>query len=270
MKKNIVMKSVGIVALLVVGTAVLYFVRASWSDGDLGYRDEPLTPEQIEERVVVEEPQDQGIVAALTEKVTRRVEEIKNEYVAQPEVLYAVPFTSQAPYANWEPPYDEACEEASMLMVSAYFNDETLSPSIADASIQAQYAWQTENGYPIDINVAEVVEVLDAYFELDSQLMYNPTVEQLQQALDEGSLIIAPAAGQLLGNPYFTPPGPVYHMFVITGYDSKREQFITNDPGTRRGEKYRYDFSVLMNALHDWNGGDVLNGQKVVVVVPAQ
>ncbi len=262
------MKSVAIVALLVVGTAVLYFARASWSDGDLGYRDEHLTPEQVEERTVVEEPQ--GFVAALTEKVTHRVEEITNEYVAKPEVLYDVPFTPQAPHANWEPPYDEACEEASMLMVSAYFNHETLSPSIADASIQDQYAWQTANGYAIDITAAEVVQVLHAYFELDAQLIQNPTVEQLQQALDGGSLIIAPAAGQLLGNPYFTPPGPVYHMFVITGYDSKRQQFITNDPGTRRGEKYRYDFSVIMNALHDWNGGDVLNGQKVVVVVPAQ
>jgi hypothetical protein len=33
------------------------------------------------------------------------------------QVLLSVPFTPQAPHANWNPPFDEACEEAALLMV---------------------------------------------------------------------------------------------------------------------------------------------------------
>jgi len=73
-----------------------------------------------------------------------------------------------------------------------------------------------------------------------------------------------PAAGRELGNPNFTDPGPLYHMLVVRGYTENN--FITNDVGTRKGENYQYKYDVLMNAIHDWNGGDVNNGQRVVIV----
>src|ERR1043166_5721644 len=36
-------------------------------------------------------------------------------------LLLPVPFTPQAPYANWDQLHNEACEEASSLMAGAYF-----------------------------------------------------------------------------------------------------------------------------------------------------
>ncbi|KKR45570.1 MAG: hypothetical protein UT82_C0026G0013, partial [Parcubacteria group bacterium GW2011_GWB1_40_14] len=92
------------------------------------------------------------------------------------------------------------------------------------------------------------------------------TVDTIKRELAAGNPIIVPAAGRELGNPYFTSPGPLYHMLVIRGYTSD-DKFITNDPGTRRGEEYTYKFDILMNAIHDWNGGDVINGKKVIIVL---
>ena len=55
-------------------------------------------------------------------------------------------------------------------------------------------------------------------------------------------------------------------MLVIKGY-TKDGRFITNDPGTRRGANYLYDPNIVLNAIHYWNGGDVKNGKKAVIVV---
>ena len=41
-------------------------------------------------------------------------------------------------------------------------------------------------------------------------------------------------------------------MLVLIGYDENN--FITNDPGTRRGEKYKYPQERVVNAIHDWTG----------------
>ena len=84
-----------------------------------------------------------------------------------------------------------------------------------------------------------------------------------------------PSAGRELGNPNFKSPGPIYHNLVIRGY-TKDGKFITNDPGTRKGEQYIYDQDVVMAAIHDWvpkgdrtiaANGDVATGQRVVLVV---
>ena len=75
-----------------------------------------------------------------------------------------------------------------------------------------------------------------------------------------------PAAGELLDNPHFKSP-PLYHMLVVRGFDSHQDIFITNDPGTRRGESYAYNRQKLFAAIHDWNNGDVLNGDKKMIVV---
>ena len=74
--------------------------------------------------------------------------------------------------------------------------------------------------------------------------------------MSRGSLVLVPAFGQILGNPYFTPPGPATHMLVIRGYDETTKEFITNDPGTRRGEGYRYSYAALVRAIRDYPTGD--------------
>ncbi len=76
-------------------------------------------------------------------------------------------------------------------------------------------------------------------------------------------------AGRELHNPNFTTPGPLYHMIVIRGFDDDAQEFIVNDIGTRRGEKFHYAYKVIWNALHDFTGDKekILEGGKRIIAV---
>ncbi|MFA6909457.1 MAG: C39 family peptidase [Patescibacteria group bacterium] len=178
-----------------------------------------------------------------------------------------VPFTTQAPHANWDFPYQEACEEASALTVHYYYEGDTFTPDIADREILDLVEWENDHfGSYKDTTADETAEFIRLYFGYERvDVIANPTVLQIKQFVAAGHPVIVPAAGKQLGNPNFKNGGPLYHMFVVRGYT--KDEFITNDVGTRKGENYRYDIDVVMNAMHDWNGGDVDSGRKAVVVV---
>jgi hypothetical protein len=44
-------------------------------------------------------------------------------------------------------------------------------------------------------------------------------------------------------------------MLLVIGYDPLTRKFITNDPGTRKGAGYRYDESVLFDAIWEYPSG---------------
>lgn len=185
------------------------------------------------------------------------------------EVNLAVPFTAQAPHANWELPYQEFCEEASVLMAASYIQGKTIAgPDDASAKMIAIKDFEEKKfGYYKDTTAEETATILREYYKITKvQVVPNPTVAAIKQALATGELVLIPAAGQQLHNPYFQQPGPLYHMLVIKGYTADGK-FITNDPGTRRGADFIYSPDVLLNAIHDWNGGNVSQGQRVMIVV---
>lgn len=186
------------------------------------------------------------------------------------EINLAVPFTPQAPHGRWDPPYKEFCEEASVLMAVSYLQDETIpNAAVADQKMLAIKAFEEERfGYYEDTTAAETAVILREHYQLTNvTLVENPSAADLKTALAAGKLVILPAAGRLLGNPYYTPPGPLYHMLVIKGYTADGK-FITNDPGTRRGADFLYSSATILNAMHDWRAdGQVELGRKVVIVV---
>lgn len=120
-------------------------------------------------------------------------------------------------------------------------------------------------GYFEDTTARETALFAKRQYALTSRLLVDPTLEEIKKELAAGRPVIVPAAGQELGNPYFTPPGPIYHMIVLRGYT--KDGFITNDPGTRRGEGFVYSFDTVMNAIHDWNAEDIQKGGRVVIVL---
>lgn len=185
-------------------------------------------------------------------------------------VNLAVPFTPQAPRGDWGMPYQEACEEASLYMVSRYYEGDPtglINSDDAGAAIVSIGELTESLGLPQDVTIAELATVAQVGWNYQTRLIENPTVEQIKEELLAVHPVIVPLAGRLLGNPYFTQPGPVYHMLVIRGF-TQGGQFITNDPGTYRGEGYLYDFDTIMSAMHDWNGGgEITDGKKIVLVV---
>lgn len=180
-----------------------------------------------------------------------------------------VPFTSQAPQAVWDEDHNEFCEEASVLMVARFWQGRKIpSKNDAERSLQQLKRWQLKKfGFFKDTTAEETATILREYFKLKGvTVLKNPSVADIKREVAAHNPVIVPAAGRLLGNPFFRQPGPLYHMLVIKGY-TKEGKFITNDPGTRRGADFVYQPKVLMNAMHDWNGGDVLHGRKAVIVV---
>ncbi len=180
----------------------------------------------------------------------------------------AVPFTTQAPFANWVDPYEDACEEASSAMV-AYFYDgkKFASPAAADAELKRVFAWEEQAyGSNKDTTAEQTARILrELYGFKKVRVLADPTAETIRVELRAGHPVIVPAYGKALNNPNFKNGGPTYHMLVVKGYIGDKI-FVTNDPGTRKGADYVYQTSVIMNAMHDWNGGDVSHGSKVAIV----
>lgn len=186
-----------------------------------------------------------------------------------------VPFTPQAPTANWDELHNEACEEASAIMVNAFFNHSSLKvptsllldPVEVEKQIDSLTKWQKQNfGYYLSITTKETAEIIEANYNLTTEIaLLNETA--IKQALVDGKLVIIPADGRLLKNPHFKSPGPPYHMLVITGFTE--DTFITNDPGTKHGLNYEYSYETLKAATGNWvhlkNEVDLTQQQILIV-----
>jgi hypothetical protein len=268
------MKKIGIlsiVILFIVG-GFFYSYRIQIRDFVLEFTKEDL-PEPTRQgwgEAIIEDSSGASSAESIAgEGATANTPEHKEDAQELPnEINLAVPFTPQAPHANWEMPYQEACEEASILMAAYYKLGKTIdSPEDADREILKLVEFQNDYfGYYEDTTAEETAELAREYYGFgDARIIHNPTVDDIKAELADGNPVIVPAAGRQLGNPNFRGEGPLYHMLVIRGYTE--DKFITNDPGTRNGEEFVYDYDVLMNAMHDWNGGEVDTGQKVVIVL---
>jgi uncharacterized protein YvpB len=143
--------------------------------------------------------------------------------------------------------------------------DNNPTPASGDVEIRKMIQYEEKNGYGISITLEQLNQVAKDYAGMQTgRIKTNATIDDIKKELDDGRPVIVPAAGKILPNPNFRNGGPLYHMLVVKGYD--KNGFITNDPGTRKGEGFRYTFNALYNAIHDWNGGDVLAGQKAYIV----
>lgn len=196
-------------------------------------------------------------------------EEVAVEAKIPSKFLISVPFTAQAPFGKWDLYHEEACEEASLIMVQYFLQKKSLTPTTSENEIQKMIAFEIKNyGDYMDSSAKDIVRLASDFYGLNNlKVVYDFSQEDLKKELAKGSPVIILAAGQLLGNPNFTPPGPLYHALVLVGYDGNT--IITNDPGTKRGEGYRYDINVLFNAIHDFPGdkNKIESGRKAMIVI---
>ena len=200
-------------------------------------------------------------------KVVENRAELKLSGAVPKEINLPVPFTSQAPEKNWEQPWQDACEEAAVLMMDAYYKQYNLSPLFARDEIIKMVDWEErEMGWDKSIEIEKVEELMEYYFgQAKFLIVENPTIEQIKTYVAEGRPVLMVADGKVLPNPHFRNGGPEYHALIIRGYTE--DSFITNDPGTQFGENFVYQYNDLMNAIRDWNGGDIKNGRRVVLVM---
>ncbi len=179
----------------------------------------------------------------------------------------AVPFTSQAPTANWAQPFQDACEEASLIMVEYYYENKKMPDKLAvEQMILDMVDWQVQNwGVHGELPVSQEADLALAMYNQKTEIVNNLTVEKIKDFLRQGRPVIVPADGKKLDNPNFRNGGPVYHMLVIKGFTG--DKFITNDPGTRLGADFIYTQDNLMYSLADWDvNKNAATGGKVGLV----
>jgi hypothetical protein len=210
------------------------------------------------------------VEAALPTGSEKETMEVVKEIIP-PEVLLDVPFIVQAPNANWDLPYSEACEEASIMMVHNFLEGDILTTQDEmKEEIDSIIFWGDDQFGSFDTTAQTSSRYFTEKLGYNSDsihVIYDMTINDLKAVLAEGYPVIVPAAGRELGNKYFQTPGPLYHMLVLVGYDGN--EFITNDPGTKNGEGYRYNQEVLYNAIHDLTDDleAITTGRKAMIVV---
>lgn len=189
-------------------------------------------------------------------------------------VVQNVPFAAQAPFGDWsDPRQQDGCEEASAIMAMRWVKGQslTLQQMLDEIKAISAFEEQTYGSYHDTSADDTVARIFGAYFNYqNAEARHDITVEDIKVELSKGNLVIIPADGQKLGNPYFTAPGPERHMLLIKGYDPKTRQFITNDPGTRQGKDFRYSESVLFSAIRDYTTGyhePIIGNEKAMIVV---
>lgn len=180
-----------------------------------------------------------------------------------------VPFVPQAPFAVWDDLHNNACEEAAILLVHYYKQNKILSKEKADEEIKKMVDFQIKKyGRHKDLTASEVADLAKEFYgHKNVWVKYDFSWQDVKEEIAKGNPVIVPAAGRLLGNPNYRRPGPIYHMLVIRGYTPK--EIITNDPGTRRGEKYKYSYSILDNAIHEWAGSpeNIEKGKRAMIIL---
>lgn len=247
------------------------------STEDTYHSDVPVTPVSDLD-IFVDTPEsvtEESSSSEATEVATE--EDMDSTLELPPSVNLDVPFFSQAPTGDWGMPYQEACEEASLLLAIYFVTGETPTAATFEADELAMVDWEIERfGQYEHTTVEQTAEIATDFLQHTAwEIVEDPSVEDLKTFLAQGYPLVAPMAGRALGNPYFTGEGPVYHMLVVRGYDDAQGVFITNDVGTRHGKNFVYDYDVFMNALHDWHDaaetdpeGIFLGEARVLVVKP--
>lgn len=194
------------------------------------------------------------IILSTDEKSTLSSDKKKEESETPTTFIdHDVPFATQAPTGQWsDQRQQDGCEEASALMAIRWIKNQKLTKEEALQEIIALSDYeQAMYGEYRDVSLADVKSwIFEDYYKYSNvRHVRNISKEDIISALYDDSVVLLPMNGQLLGNPYFSQPGPERHMLLVRGYDPQTDQFITNDPGTRRGEGYRYSSKTIMDAI---------------------
>ncbi len=178
------------------------------------------------------------------------------------EKILQVPFICQNPFqdkAGWKW-HDESCEEAAVLQAVLYFTGEKISKNQAHEIILNMIAWQKKPehfGTHKDLYNYDLQKFIQEYFALDDgEVLWIQEIDKqlIQKIITKGFPLIVPVSGKEITNPYYPYPG--YHVLTVIGYTP--EKVITNDNGTKRGEKYPYEWEVFLRANKAAKGGGIV------------
>lgn len=208
---------------------------------------EPILDNEIEE-----------YVATTSTKVEIEVLPQAEELLKIKSILYSVPFTSQAPFGDWNNEMiQDGCEEAVLLMAMKWVRGGGLTAQeVKDEIVAISNFEQKQYGEFRDASISDTTLLIKDYFKYNNFFIKDDiSTDDIVDELLKGSLVIIPVDGRKLNNPYYTLPGPQTHMLLVIGYDVDTDEFITNDPGTKRGANYRYPRAIIELSIQNYATG---------------
>lgn len=153
------------------------------------------TIEEIRENRIEEEPLVPPVVAT-EETPTPPPVEIKPLPL---ELNLAAPFYSQAPHGDWSFPWQEACEEASLLLAANVYGKHNWTLEEFNTEILNMVEWQEGKfGTYLDTTVAQTAQIANEYLKLETITHENPTYEDVKKILNKGHFILMFFSGKEL------------------------------------------------------------------------
>ncbi len=180
-------------------------------------------------------------------------------YAQEKEIVkLKVPYTSEIPLGSWVKPWNNACEEASMVMAeSYYFGNESMTKAVAVKYMTPIFKIEDKIfGSNADSDTVRTAKLLNDYLSVSATIKNNPTIEEIKDQLRRGKPVISFHYAKDIKNPYhhWRVGGSYFHVMVLVGFDDNTNEFLVHDSGDPvTGAYHRYGYNLIMNTLHDFN-----------------
>lgn len=216
-----------------------------------------------------------GYLVKFNEKGDAVEYELPDGYLRQKgDVVINVPFFAQAPGGGWNDTCQgAACEETALVQAYMWINgvnytdkygiysDSDMLQRYGLRQILAMCDYEYDN-FPShlyhDTSINDTAKLWQGFYGRPSKVIENPTAGRLKRGIDAGHTYVVPINGEkiLTSLPYSDPAKLPAHSILLVGYNEARGEFIVNDPGTWRGQGWRFNQEDLMAAIRDYPSGN--------------
>jgi hypothetical protein len=224
-------------------------------------------PSTSEDSLKEPEKQEKKVDASVPTKEVKP--EVKGDKaVIKKSVLLNVPYTVQAPLANWSV-HEESCEEAAVLMYHYFLSGKRglsgniISPYLAGSEMVKMKNWQVKAyGREPDLSIYKLGVFVRQYYGYDPKVFKSITTQDIKRELSAGHPVLVPVMTHGLRNPHYGPKS-VYHILLIKGYSSGGA--IANDAGIKEGQSVVYPWGTVFSAI-DAQTPKMVQGRVMLVL----
>ncbi|OGH68679.1 MAG: hypothetical protein A3I29_04990 [Candidatus Magasanikbacteria bacterium RIFCSPLOWO2_02_FULL_44_11] len=173
-------------------------------------------------------------------------------------VSLSVPHIWEIPDGVWVKPWNNACEEASIIMIEEYYLSTAkrkLPPKEIKQKLWPLFTWEDKIfGSNADTDAARTARIINEYSSFSATVIKNPKLEDIKMEISLGHPVMSFHYAKGMNPDHrFAINGSYYHVMVITGYDDIKQEFLINDSEFKNGLDYRYPYATIMDTLHDFD-----------------